>query len=166
MTAPAAALAEDRRAFEELLAALSREVERHPTWPDLRHKAALCQLELGDAAGAKRHLEAALERNPRYVDALRGLAFAELALGNREAAAAALARIETAAGGSGARRAATARRVVEEALAAPPGSAAASPAGNAPGRAQVFREVAFALAADAERGEAARWLDRALALDG
>lgn len=69
-------------ALDELLAAIREEIDRHPTWPDLRLKAALLLLETGDAPGAKAELRVALERNPKYVDAHVTLAFAELAAGS------------------------------------------------------------------------------------
>jgi tetratricopeptide (TPR) repeat protein len=71
----------ERDVLAALLGTMREEVARHPTWPDVRHKAALLLLEAGETAGAKAELKTALERNPRYAEALLTLAFAELAAG-------------------------------------------------------------------------------------
>jgi Tfp pilus assembly protein PilF len=82
----------ERALLDDLLRTIREEIVAHPTWPDLRHKAAILLLERGEVAAAEVELHAALERNPKYGDAQATLAFARLAAGDAEGAAAAAGR--------------------------------------------------------------------------
>jgi len=63
----------------EALLELRRVLAEHGTFADLHLRAAKLSWRLGDVAGARRHVESALETNPRYLEALvfRGMILTE-----------------------------------------------------------------------------------------
>ncbi len=91
----------DRKMLGDLLASVEAEIAKHPGRADHRHRAALCQVVLGDSPAARKHLDGAIALNPRYFDALRSLAFLELADGAFETGEAAIRRASEAVGGDG-----------------------------------------------------------------